>query len=251
MLDPTPGFAPPSLGVRIAHGSLVYDGKPVFAGLNAEFAGGSFTCILGASGVGKSSLLRMIAGLGTGPPDTALGSDGGTLTGRIAYMDQRDLLLPWLSALDNVLLGTRLRGERQDSDRALALLAEVGLTDSAALLPAQLSGGMRQRVALARTLMEDQPVVLMDEPFSAVDALTRMKLQDLSARLLGGRTVILVTHDPLEAARLADGIHVLSGSPAALGAGTFPSGPTPRNPGDPKVNELQTALLAKLGVGMS
>ena len=250
MLDPTPEFAPPSLGVRIANGSLAYDAKPVFAGLDAVFAGGSFTCILGASGVGKSSLLRMIAGLGTGSPDTALGSDGGTLTGRIAFMDQRDLLLPWLSALDNVLLGARLRGISRDSDRARGLLAEVGLSDSAALLPSQLSGGMRQRVALARTLMEDQPVVLMDEPFSAVDALTRMKLQKLSVRLLGGRTVILVTHDPMEAARMGDGIHVLSGSPAALDAGIFPARPAPRDPGDPLVTELQTALLAKLGAGM-
>jgi putative hydroxymethylpyrimidine transport system ATP-binding protein len=251
MLDPNPEIAPPPLGVRIAHGSLVYDGKPVFAGLDADFPGGSFTCILGASGVGKSSLLRMIAGLGPDFGDAALGSDGGTLTGRIAFMDQRDLLLPWLSALDNVLLGARLRGNSRDSDRARALLADVGLSDSAALLPAQLSGGMRQRVALARTLMEDQPVVLMDEPFSAVDALTRMKLQDLSARLLSNRTVILVTHDPMEAARLGDAIHVLSGSPAAFGSGVFPPGPTPRDPSDPMVTKLQTALLAKLGVGMA
>src|SRR5207248_29088 len=107
-----------------------------------------------------------------------------------------DLLLPWLSAQGNVLLGHRLRGvkraERQVlRERAAELLARVGLAGREHDLPATLSGGMRQRVALARTLMEDRPVVLMDEPFSALDAITRFRLQDLAAEMLAGRTVLL------------------------------------------------------------
>ena len=205
-----------------------------------------FTCILGASGVGKSTLLRLIAGLG--PETSVVGSDGASLSGRIAYMDQRDLLLPWLSALENVLLGARLRGELKDLDRARAMLGGVGLADSADLRPAQLSGGMRQRVALARTLMEDRPVVLMDEPFSAVDALTRLRLQDLSARLLENRTVVMVTHDPMEAARLGKRIHVMSGTPATLDEGVCPPGAAPRDSTSQAMTEMHRELLAKLGV---
>ena len=255
MVEPNPAIAPPGeppvpglVGVRVSDARLVYGGTMVFDGLSAEFGAGSFTCILGASGTGKSSLLRLMAGLGPEPGRAAMGFDGAPLGGRIAYMDQRDLLLPWLSALDNVLLGARLRGEPKDLDRAHALLADVGLGGSAALAPAQLSAGMRQRVALARTLLEDRPVVLMDEPFSAVDALTRLRLQDLSARLLAGRTVVMVTHDPMEAARLGHRIHVLSGTPATLDEGLCPPGPTPRDPADPAVADIHRVLLARLGV---
>ncbi len=236
----------PAIGVRVTGARLVFGGNPVFEDLSATFDAGSFTCILGASGVGKSSLLRMMAGLG--PETSAVGSDGASLAGRIAYMDQRDLLLPWLSALDNVLLGARLRGEPKDLDRARAMLDGVGLADSADLRPAQLSGGMRQRVALARTLMEDRPVVLMDEPFSAVDALTRLRLQDLSARLLAKRTVVMVTHDPMEAARLGQRIHIMSGSPATLDEGVCPPGAAPRDPTSQAITEMHRELLAKLGV---
>ena len=248
MIDPIANPRASGLGVRVSGGQLEFGGIPVFAGLAFECAPGSFTCILGSSGVGKSSLLRMIAGLVPNSQGTIIASDGSPLSGRIAYMDQRDLLLPWLCALDNVMVGARLRGQPQERERANALLAQVGLADQHHKLPNQLSGGMRQRVALARTLMEDRPVVLMVEPFSAVDALTRLKLQELSARLLAGRTVIMVTHDPMEAARLGHCIHVLSGSPAALDNGLYPAGPGPRDLSDPVVIELHRTLLGKLGV---
>ena len=257
MLHPAATTLPPGLGVRVSGARLAFGGVPVFAGLTADFAAGSFTCILGASGVGKSSLLRLMAGLvPEAEPGAATGSDGGSLAGRIAYMDQRDLLMPWLSALENVLLGARLRGQPRDTARAQALLAAVGLGSSQSLHPAQLSGGMRQRVALARTLMEDRPVVLMDEPFSAVDALTRLRLQDLAVGLLAGRTVVMVTHDPLEALRIADVIHVMTGSPAVLDDGRGTEGTEvsrlqapPREPTDPAVVALHRDLLARLGVG--
>jgi putative hydroxymethylpyrimidine transport system ATP-binding protein len=161
-------------------------------------------------------------------------------------MAQQDLLLPWLRLRENVLLGARLRGERADVARAEALIAAVGLAGREGARPAELSGGMRQRAALARTLMEDRPVVLMDEPFSAVDAPTRHRLQDLAARLLSGRTVLLVTHDPLEAMRLAHKVVVLRGAPASAEEAPVPDAPPPRDAAHPAVMATAAALLERL-----
>ena len=164
----------------------------------------------------------------------------------VAYMAQQDLLMPWLSALGNVSLGARLRGEKPDRGRALAMLDRVGLGAEADALPHTLSGGMRQRVALARTLMEDRPIVLMDEPFSALDAITRIRLQELAAGLLAGRTVLLVTHDPLEALRLGDRIYVMAGRPASLHSAPAPDGPPPRKPRDRSLQAMHAELLERL-----
>ena len=238
-----------AISVCVAGAQLSFGKGPLFAGLDAEFAGGLFTCILGSSGVGKSSLLRLIAGL---PPRkgnaavTVTGGDGNPLTSRIVYMDQRDLLLPWLSVLDNVLLGARLRAEPRQRGRALGLLSAVGLAGWKDSRPEELSTGMRQRAALARTLMEDRPIVLMDEPFSALDAITRLELQDLSARLLARRTVILVTHDPIEALRLGHHVQVLAGKPALLDPPVAPPGVPPRDPADPALVGLYRVLIARL-----
>ncbi len=237
-----------TIGLRIVHARLAFSDTLLFDKLSAEIAGGQWTCILGPSGVGKSTLLRMIAGLGETDPVTDISaSDGSTLDQRITWMAQQDLLLPWLTVSQNVALGSKLRGEPADRERATSLLADVGLDDRPDALPATLSGGQRQRVALARTLMEGRPVVLMDEPFSAVDAITRARLQELAARLLRNRTVLLVTHDPLEALRLGHRIHVMAGRPAELGPATEPPGETPRDPTDPALRELHQALLAQLG----
>nr|WP_243389688.1 ATP-binding cassette domain-containing protein [Arboricoccus pini] len=215
---------------------------------DASFTGGGWTCLLGPSGSGKTTLLRLAADLQQG--GRAIADDGMPLAGRVAYMAQTDLLLPWLSAEANVLLGWRLRGHGRVGAaaraRARALLAEVGLGDQAGLLPQALSGGMRQRVALARTLMEDRPVVLMDEPFSALDAITRYRLQDLAAGLLAGRTVLQVTHDPLEALRLGQEILVLKGRPARLAERIHLSSPPPRPADAPELTGLHAKLLAAL-----
>lgn len=227
--------------MRSAH--IVLDGHVVAENLSLEFAAGRTTCLLGRSGVGKTSLLRHLAGLlpGTAP------------AGPVAYMAQRDLLLPWLSVLDNVLLGHRLRRDeaarRAAEPRARSLLAEVGLGDRLAALPQTLSGGMRQRAALARTLCEERPVVLMDEPFGHLDAVTRFDLQDLAARLLQGRTVVMVTHDPLEALRMGHEIRVLSGTPFTLGPAIIPAGAVPRDPADAALLTLQARLIGELRSG--
>lgn len=203
---------------------------------------GSWTCLLGPSGVGKSTLLRCITGIGG-----AVRWDGtldGASPGSVAFMAQDPLLLPWRSALGNVLVGAALRGEAEDTARARALLAEVGLADRAEAAPQTLSGGERQRVALARTLMEDRPVVLLDEPFSALDARTRAQMQDLAARLLRGRTVLMVTHDPAEAARLGEALWLLHSN--GLTPLDPPPGPPPRAHDAPEVLAAQGALFRLL-----
>ena len=235
------GGAAPDIefAVDIRGAALSFGGAPLFDGLDIRLEARLWTCLLGPSGVGKTSLLRLIAGL-----DGA--AAGRVRTGPVAYMGQNDLLLPWASALDNAVLGARLRGERPDFERARRLLAEVGLADFMEARPATLSGGERQRVALVRTLMEDRAVVLMDEPFGSLDAITRHAAQDLAARMLAGRTVLLVTHDPLEALRLGDRVYVLTGRPAALEAVPVPDLAPPRDVRDPAVLAAQGNLLARL-----
>lgn len=177
-----------------------------------HFPSGQWTCLLGRSGVGKSTILRLILGLETGGvfDGSFAATDGAPLSGRISYMAQSDLLLPWLSILENVCIGARLRGDVPDHTHARDLLRRVGLAEQAHQKPATLSGGMRQRAALARTLFENHPIVFLDEPFSALDAGTRADMQELAAEVLQDRTVVLVTHDPAEAARLADQIIIIS-----------------------------------------
>jgi putative hydroxymethylpyrimidine transport system ATP-binding protein len=232
--------------ITVEQASIGYAGVPLFHGLDFTLAGASWTCLLGSSGVGKSTLLRLIAGLVRPDRGRVACSDGRPLAGRLAWMGQRDDLLPWLAARDNVVLGARLRGEQPDLARADALLDRVGLARQRDQLPATLSGGERQRAALARTLMEDRPVVLMDEPFSALDAITRARLQSLAASLLAGRTVLLVTHDPLEALRLGHRVHVMAGGPARIEAPILPAGEPPRDLHDPDLMRLQGDLLARL-----
>jgi putative hydroxymethylpyrimidine transport system ATP-binding protein len=235
-----------SFDIRITNASLSYAGAPLFRGLDFTLHGGDWTCLLGPSGVGKSSLLRLIAGLAAPEAGAVACSDHEPLSGRLAWMAQQDNLLPWLSVLGNVTLGARLRGEPADRAQAEAMLARVGLSRQRDQLPATLSGGQRQRAALARTLMEDRPVVLMDEPFSALDAITRTRLQALAATLLAGRTVLLVTHDPLEALRLGDRIQVMAGRPARIEPAICPAGAPPRDLHDPALLARQGELLARL-----
>lgn len=216
---------------------------PLFGPLDLTIAPGGWTCLLGPSGVGKSTILRLIASLDTGATFEGVitASDGDDARDRVAYMAQDDLLLPWASIRQNVVLGQRLRGEQVDEARVSTLLDSVGLAAMSARRPHELSGGQRQRAALARTLFEDKPIVLLDEPFSALDARTRTDMQDLTYRLLAGRTVLLVTHDPAEAARLGQNIVILSET--GLTEVPPPPGQAPRPVDDPETLTAQGNLM--------
>ncbi len=220
-------------------GTCFMGGERLFGPLELTLREGGWTCILGPSGVGKSTILRLIAGL----------EIGGAFEGEIdapdvAYMAQDDLLFPWLNVLDNAVLGARLRGEVPDFERAKALIGRVGLTAQIEQKPPTLSGGQRQRVALVRTMMEDRPVILLDEPFSALDARNRAQMQELAVELFAGRTVLLITHDPAEAARLSDVIYILD--EAGLRAMAVPECETPRAVDDAAVLRAQGALFKEL-----
>lgn len=231
-------------GISVS-GSASIEGQRLFGPLDLNLPAGRWTCLLGPSGVGKSTILRLIAHLRTGCEFTGtITADGQAITNQIAYMAQEDLLLPWATVRQNVGLGPRLRGEKTDKDRITRLLSRVGLTDHAEKKPHALSGGQRQRVALARTLMEDKPIILLDEPFSALDARTRADMQELAAELLTGHTVLLVTHDPAEAARLGHAIHVMTET--GLTEFTPPPKPTPRAFDDPETLRVQGELMSLL-----
>jgi putative hydroxymethylpyrimidine transport system ATP-binding protein len=244
--------SPPAemLGLDVRNARLAWGEAVLLDDFSFSASAGSWTCLLGESGVGKSTLLRTIAGLiEPVEPTNIRAHDGTPLHARVAYMAQQDLLLPWLSAIENVALGARLRGERADRGRALDILDRAGVADRANALPSELSGGERQRVALARTLMEERPIVLMDEPFSALDAITRTRLQNLAVDLLANRTVLMVTHDPFEALRLADTVFVLSDAAQAPHGAIVPPGPTPRDPTDPALRESHQTIMQRLTNG--
>lgn len=197
---------------------------------------GECVALLGPSGCGKSTLLRILAGL-VQPTSGSVRVDGrdiGARPGTVAYMPQSDTLLPWRRALDNATLGAELLGhDRSDSRaRATELFERLGLAGFERAWPAQLSGGMRQRVALLRTVLTDLPVLALDEPFAALDAITRRELQGWLADLLSltQRTTLLVTHDIDEALRLADRVVVMSPRPGAMVGVLTPPGRRPRDP---------------------
>ena len=242
-------------------GSFYYGDRRLFEDLRLTLAAGQWTCLLGPSGVGKSTLLKLFAGLlaeenhSEGNTDrdptenahfngTIRSSDGGPLRERIAYMAQTDLLFPWLNLRQNVALGQRLRGRTPDWSRAEALMQSVGLAQHASKRPHQLSGGMRQRAALARTLMEDTPIVLLDEPFSALDARTRADMQELTFTALAGKTILLITHDPAEAARLSHHLYLMSAQ--GLHRHAIANGPPIRAVNDPSTLTAQAELLLAL-----
>ena len=234
---------PPGIRLR---GRLRFGPGEPYTDLDLDLAPWQWTCLLGPSGIGKTTLLRLIAGLSTGAEFAGdiTATDGLPLEGRMAYMAQSDLLAPWLDVTGNVTLGARLRGERPDHDRAAEMIRRVGLNADHAKHPPALSGGMRQRAALARTLMEDRPVALLDEPFSALDAKNRAEMQELAFETLAGRTVLMVTHDPAEAARLGHRIYLMTERGLAQAA-TPPTAPI-RAYDAPETLAAQTALLAAL-----
>ncbi len=214
------GAAVELAGVRLAYGDL-----PVLAGVDLRAQAGEVIGLVGASGCGKTTLLELVAGLAE-PDDGSVrvnaGADASARLAQCAYMPQKDLLLPWLSAADNAALALRNRGVGRGEARAGAaeLMRDFGLEGFAGARPTELSGGMRQRVAFARTVLAGKPVLLLDEPFGGLDAITRAGMQEWLAGALGARetTALLVTHDVEEALYLCDRVAILSRRPARVAA---------------------------------
>ncbi len=228
----------------------------VLRDVNFTVSPGEFVAVIGPSGSGKSTLLNVIAGLE--PPSAGVvaldGDPAAHRLGEIAYMHQRDLLLPWRTVLENGRLGLELQGvTRQDADRRTAeLAAEFGLADVLDQRPWQLSGGMRQRVALLRSVLPGRRALLLDEPFGALDAITRSGLQTWLASVLDRQetTVALVTHDVEEAILLSDRVLVLNGQPGHVAAQFDVELPRPRAADsitEPRFVGLKRTLLQALG----
>ncbi|HLM85352.1 MAG TPA: ABC transporter ATP-binding protein [Solirubrobacteraceae bacterium] len=219
------------------------------ADVSLRVAPGELLAVVGPSGCGKSTLLELLCGLQS--------PDAGTVACAPAVlMPQRDLLLPWLSALDNAALALRVAGASRTQARARAagLFAELGLEEFERARPHELSGGMRQRVAFLRTLLAGKPVLCLDEPFGALDAITRSEMQEWLAATLARepRTVVLVTHDVEEAVLLADRVAVLSPRPGRVLAELeveLPRGGPGRVRTDPDVIALRERALSVLGMG--
>ncbi|MBN1319780.1 MAG: ABC transporter ATP-binding protein [Thermoleophilia bacterium] len=218
---------------------------------------GEFVTIIGASGSGKSTLFNLCVGL-LEPDEGSILIDGDrprNRLGMLGYMPQRDLLLPWRSVLDNVLLPQDIKGvpRKESRQRALEMMQRFGLEGFEHDYPSSLSGGMRQRAALLRTWLTGCETLLLDEPFGALDALTRKELQDW---LLGvwqefGRTVVFITHDVDEAVYLADRVIVLSARPGTVKRELMVGLPRPRRQrmvAEAGFGDLVSTLLADLGV---
>jgi len=218
--------------------------------VSLDVAPGEFTCLVGASGCGKSTLLNLVADLDR-PSAGTIDKDGA----RVALMFQEPALFPWLTAGKNVELALRARGvpKAERRPRALELLEAVHLGGFAGKRPHELSGGMRQRVAMARVLAQDVDVLLMDEPFGALDAMTRDLLHDELERICAERTltVLFVTHNVREAARLGDRVIVLSSRPGKVIEEYQVPRTGPRRMDSPEVSELAASLTDRLRVEMS
>ena len=207
---------PDGRAIEVRGLSLTYGGRPpvvALDGVDLADAPGEFAVLLGPSGCGKSTLLRALAGLVRPTAGEALASS-------VAYMPQRDLLLPWRRVLGNATFAAELAGVPpvEARQRAQALLGRFGLEGFERAWPTQLSGGMRQRLALLRTFLAPRDTLLLDEPFGALDAITRREMQGWLQGVLAEepRTVLLVTHDIEEALTLADTVYVMSPRPGRI-----------------------------------
>jgi NitT/TauT family transport system ATP-binding protein len=228
-------------------------------GVSFAVLDGEVVTLIGPSGCGKSTLLNIGSGL-TAPSEGIVFVDGERVEGanaHVAFMLQKDLLLPWRTVVENVMLGVEIQGlpSAERRHRAQKLLANFNLAEFSNHYPHQLSGGMRQRVALARTLAVAPHVLLLDEPFSAVDAQTRMVLQrDLAQTLKqASKTALLITHDLLEAVTLSDRVLVMSARPGTIIDEVAIDLPQREDPiarrHDPKVSDYVAWLMDRLNIG--
>jgi NitT/TauT family transport system ATP-binding protein len=232
---PSPRQPPRAESIRLRGVSHAYGDLQTLNGIDLEAPADGVLGLVGPSGCGKSTLLELICGLreaDAGSIEVGGGVTAAERLNRCAFMPQRDLLLPWYSAIDNAALALRNQGMGRHQARAAAagLFERFGLSGFESSSPAELSGGMRQRVAFLRTLIAGKPVLALDEPFASLDAITRAEMQEWLAAALhtDPRTVVLVTHDVEEALYLSDRVAVLSGRPARVVAEL--AAPAPRAP---------------------
>lgn len=232
-----------------------YGHRPVFEGVDLRIQRQEIVCLIGASGCGKSTLLRLLAGLAE-PTTGEVLMDGAVQADRAARASvvfQSPALLPWLSVADNVGFGLNFacrtpacRAQRHE--RVQQVLQQVGLSEHANKKPHALSGGMAQRVSLARALARNPEIIYLDEPFSALDAITRESMQDLLVALAYQQqsAALLVTHDIDEALRIGDRVLLLAGSPARIVGEWRPSGTAPRQHRSSDLNALREDILNAL-----
>jgi ABC-type nitrate/sulfonate/bicarbonate transport system ATPase subunit len=251
------GAAPAQILLQGVSKSFTQDGRTltVLEGINFSVAPGEFVAVIGPSGCGKSTLLNIIAGL----EEPTMGSlwlggvPAAQRLGHVGYMPQKDLLLPWRTVLGNAIMGLEIQGmaRSQARQRALAVTDRFGLKGFESHYPFTLSGGMRQRAAFLRTLLPERSVILLDEPFGALDALTRAQMQEWLLALWEElrKTIVLVTHDVDEAILLSDRIYVLTARPGSVKLVQPVDLPRPRSyqmvTQEPFV-ALKAALLASL-----
>lgn len=250
----------PAIQVRGVSKSFTQNGVPLAVLDDVDFHAldGEFVSIIGPSGCGKSTLLNIIAGLDRPSSGSILlyGRSEERRLGEVGYMQQRDLLMPWRSVLDNTIIGLELKGVSKGEAYARAgeLMGEFGLSGFENEYPHALSGGMRQRAAFLRTVLADQEVFLLDEPFGALDALTRLQIQEW---LLGmwqrvEKTIVLVTHDVEEAIFLSDRVYVMSSRPGRMKLVQDIDLPRPRRPEivtQSRFVELKAQLLTSVRGG--
>lgn len=227
---------------------------------NLSIEEGRFVSIIGPSGCGKSTLFNIIAGL-TPPSTGEVIADGRNIVGKagyVGYMLQKDMLLPWRTILDNIVLGMEIRGvpRKEAVNRALPLMEKYGLKGFDKHYPKELSGGMRQRAALLRTLLYDRDIILLDEPFGALDAQTRLAMQNWLLQIWADfrKTVLFVTHDIDEAIYLSDDIYVFSSRPGRIKSKITVTMDRPRKTEDmtsPAFMDLKHHLMELLSAGQN
>ena len=245
MMNAAPVSTQDLLDLRLR--SKFFGARKVLGDVTLTLGQGEIVGLLGASGCGKSTLLRMIAGLDR-DYDGEISLGGTRLTGvtrDVGFIFQEPRLMPWLTVDRNVAFDFKAGS---DHDTVESLLQEVGLQNTGSLLPKQLSGGMAQRVSIARGLYTRPKLLLLDEPFSAVDAFTRMKLQDLLISISSqhGNSVLMVAHDVDEAAYMCDRVVVIGGQPGKITADIDVGMPRNRDRRDPRLSELRSEILDAL-----
>ncbi len=235
--------------LNVSNLSKRFGDLPIFENFNLELPDKGFTVLIGPSGCGKSTLFNVLTGVATrdGGKVSWCGEAVEYLKDTSAYMQQKDLLLPWFSLMDNALLPAKIAGEdmTEAGKKAQSLFLQLGLEGFESYLPGEISGGMRQRCALVRTLMFERELVLLDEPLSALDAITRRSLQSLLLMLQVEfeKSILMITHDIEEALRLADEVLVLSGRPMRV-LDRFPlHGPRLRRLDDPQLIRIKEYVL--------